>query len=131
MNDEYLNVSALVEDAYEEIIGSSAAAATNTQHNPNLIKMLKEIELHYENVVLELDFQPNDIMIETSRKFYKKQKSEMAEAKHAEKEVSLGKSNVEDIGGGGKRQGKEGRGKKRFKFNGFFVYLFVSGEKNE
>ncbi|KAK6632663.1 hypothetical protein RUM43_013431 [Polyplax serrata] len=80
VNEEYLSVMAYLEDAYEEVVAS-------TDHNPDMLTMMKEIELEYERVALALDNLPNDMAVVRTKRFYREQRREIAEAKNAERKV--------------------------------------------
>lgn len=80
-DEEYLSVTAFLEDAYEDIV-----APTDTY--PDLLTMIKEIELKYESILLDLDKLPTDLVIKTKKRFYKEERRDIAEAKEAERKVS-------------------------------------------
>lgn len=83
-NKKYLSICSFVEDAYQYIVDPS-------DNNLDLVTMLRQIELTHENLLLDLDLLPNDIVVKSIKKFYKEEKIERAEAKEAQKKVNFEK----------------------------------------
>ncbi|KAL0270870.1 UNVERIFIED_CONTAM: hypothetical protein PYX00_008142 [Menopon gallinae] len=81
-NEETLAVTALVEDAYEEIIARN-------DYDLSMVTMMKEIELKYEELLLTLDKYPYTVLVPTMREFYKEEKIMEKEAQEAERKVRL------------------------------------------
>lgn len=81
VNEENLVVTALVEDAYEDIIAPN-------DYDLSMVTMIKEIEMKYENLLLTLDKYPYDVLVPTIKGFYIEQKRMEKEAQEAERKVN-------------------------------------------